>query len=142
MSDVEVEAESGLGGRLLTRGLGFGGLEKAPILVVFRTALPGVGNAEEGVDVELELAFKPAVVLRVGTAGVDCVFMGLGVGRPVDVRERVGVLLVGTEMSKDAEPGGVSSGVSGMSGSGFLVFVIGSAGSGPDGGAVNGGEGR
>lgn len=69
MSDVDVDVERGLGGRLLTRGFGLGGAGNAPMLVVLRTDLPGVGIADEGGEVEVALC--TLVVLSVGTAGVD-----------------------------------------------------------------------
>jgi hypothetical protein len=137
ISDVDVDAESGLGGRLLTLET-FGGAGKAPILVVFRRVLPGVGNAEVGVDVP-EVAVGSPVVFKVGTAGVECTFVGRGVGRPEVVTDLVGSLL--TDDMDDAEDAGreSASGSSGISGSGFLVFAIGRAGNGPEGGAEGGG---
>ena len=51
ISDMDVEAESGLGGRLerlVTLGVPFGGNGKAPMLGDFRTVLPGVGILEAG----------------------------------------------------------------------------------------------
>lgn len=60
----------GLGGRLFTRALGFGGAGKFAMLEGFRIALPGVGKADNG-DVDAELSFDMCVVLRVGTTGVD-----------------------------------------------------------------------
>ena len=143
ISDVDVDAERGLGGRLFTRGLLLGGAGKAPMLVVLRTLFPGVGNAEDcGADIEF--AFDIKVLLRVGTAGVDCVFTGFGVGKPVVVTDRESGLLAGVAI-EDAADVGRESGVSGTSESAFLVFPIGSAGKGPDGGADGGGglcEGR
>lgn len=63
---------------------------------------------------------------------------GLGVGRPEDVTARVKGL---DDAIEDAADVGLesASGSSGISGSGFLVFTIGSAGSGPEGGAEGGG---
>jgi hypothetical protein len=61
-SDVEVEVERGLGGRLLPRTAPLGGSGKAPMLVVFRIVFPGVGipddsgEGEVGVVVEAKLA--------------------------------------------------------------------------------------
>ncbi len=138
MSDVEVEVESGLGGRLLFRAI-LGGAGKAPMLVVFRTVLPGVGRAEIGGDIAPEPGIRlTPEVLSVGTAGVDCVLVGRGVGRPEDVTARVSGLPAGVAID-EAEDAGRDSGSSGMSGSGFLVFVMGRAGNGPDGGAEGGG---
>ena len=68
---MDVDAESGLGGRLLTLKLEFGGAGKEPMLVVLRTVLPGVGSADVGVEVDVEFVLDADVVLRVGTAGVD-----------------------------------------------------------------------
>ena len=81
-------------------------------------------------------------MLNVGTAGVDWVFVGLGVGRPEFVTLLVGVFAIDAGTLEDEEPGLGSSGVSGRSGNAFLVLPIGSAGSGPVGGAVSGGGGR
>lgn len=136
MSDVEADVDNGLGGRLLTRGFDLGGFGNAPMLVVLRTVLPGVGIAEEGGDVVAEPGFDIVVVLRVGTAGVDCVCTGFGVGRPEVVTDRVRGLLIGVAIEEDAEPGRE---VSGISGKGFRVFAIGNAGKGPVGGADGGG---
>ena len=111
------------------------------MLVVLRKVLPGVGIAVEVGDVESEAI----VVFRVGTAGVECIFIGLGVGKPEDeyVTDREsGLLGVAIEAAASV---GRGSGASGMSRSGFRVFVIGSAGNGPFGGAEGGGlrtEGR
>jgi hypothetical protein len=69
-SDVEVDVDNGLGGRLLTLAI-FGGGGKAPILVVFRMVFPGVGSADEGGDVVPELGVEVEVVFKVGTAGVE-----------------------------------------------------------------------
>ena len=68
MSDVDVDADNGLGGRLFTRAI-LGGAGKAPILVVLRRVFPGVGIADDGGEVEFDV--DPPVVLRVGTAGVE-----------------------------------------------------------------------
>ena len=136
MSDVDADVDKGLGGRLLTRGLVFGGFGNAPMLVVLRTVLPGVGIADDGGEVAVEFDVDILAVLRVGTAGVDCVCTGFGVGRPDVVTDRVRGLLIGVAIEEDAEPG---RDVSGMSGNGFLVFAIGKAGKGPVGGADGGG---
>lgn len=61
-------------------------------------------------------------------------------GNPEVVTERESGLLAGVAIEDDAEPGRDSS-VSGSSGNCFLVFVIGSAGRGPEGGAPDGGGG-
>lgn len=70
-SDVDVDADSGLGGRLLTLGLAFGGAGNEPTLVVFRILFPGVGSADVGVDVDVAIPYAMDGLLRVGTAGVD-----------------------------------------------------------------------
>ena len=137
-SDVDVDADNGLGGRLFTLGGTFGGAGKAPILVVLRTLFPGVGSADDGAELKSALAVED--FLSVGTAGVDCVFVGLGVGNPVVVTDRESGLPAGVAIEEAAEVGRESD-VSGISGSGFLVFAIGNAGRGPDGGAPAGGGG-
>ena len=111
------------------------------MLVVLRTVFPGVGRAEDGGEGECGYEVVTFVVLRVGTAGVDRVFVGLGVGRPEVVTDRESGLLAGVGILEEAEPGRDSR-VSGMSGRGFLDFVIGSGGKGPVGGARGGREGR
>jgi hypothetical protein len=128
MSESDVDVESGLGGRLETRELPFGGRGKEPILVVLRTVLPGVGMPDEGVEPPGDTTPECAAptVLSVGTAGVD---RDLGVGSPEAVTDRV------SDLGVVAGREGSGSLASGMSGSGFLVFATGSAGSGPDGGA-------
>ena len=114
-----------------------------PMLLVFRTVFPGDGSADAG-GVGNEAALEIFVVLSVGTAGVDCVFVGFGVGRPDVVTARVRGLIAGPEIEAEPEPVelGRDSAPSGVSGSGFLVFASGSAGSGPDGGGEIGGGGR
>lgn len=142
-SVVDADAESGLGGRLLTRVLG--GAGKAPMLVVLRKVLPGVGNADMGgeldvaeLDAEWTDALAKAAVFSVGTAGVVFAFASRGVGRPDAVTERRGVVAPGVGMPDAAEPGrGASSGTSGR---GLRVFAIGSAGRGPVGGGCGGRE--
>lgn len=141
-SVVEAEADSGLGGRLFTRV--FGGCGNAPILVVLRKVLPGVGRPLGG---EFEVAeFAPefpgtlakAAVFSVGTAGVVFALMSLGVGRPDVVTDRLGVVAPGVGMLDAAEPGRDTS--SGISGKGLRIFEIGSAGNGPVGGGCGGRE--
>ena len=138
MSDVVVDADKGLGGRLFTLEI-FGGAGNVPMLVVLRKVLPEVAIADDGGEGDFELE-KP-VVLSVGTAGVDADFVGLGVGSPDVVTDRLSGLLSATAV--EAEPA-CASVVSETSGSGFLVRVIGKAGRGPEGGAYGGGarEGR
>jgi hypothetical protein len=85
LGDV-VDAESGLGGRLVTRTELLGGRGKEPMLVVLRTVfgmpvLPIVGT---GTSEEYGL-------LSVGIEGVEFVFVGRGVGTPVEVNERLGI---------------------------------------------------
>jgi hypothetical protein len=76
---------------------------------------------------------------------VDCALAGLGVGRPEVVTERVmgrpprDGLFAADELE---EVLGRGSTASGMSGRGFLVFGIGRAGSGPEGGASGARRGR
>lgn len=139
MSDRDVEVDSGLGGRLDTLVLPFGGSGKAPILVVFRTVLPGVGMPELGVaeagDAE-DVRTSVSTVLKVGTAGVDLLFV-FGVGSPQAVTaRRAGVGGI-------AEVGGSPEGSlgSGIPGTGFRVLSTGRAGRGAEGGASGGVEG-
>ena len=80
-------------------------------------------------------------MFRVGTAGVDWVFVGLGVGKPVVVTDRVSILLVGVAF-EELEEVGRDSGASGISERAFRVFGIGSAGRGAVGGLDRGGRGR
>lgn len=142
MSESEVEVDSGLGGRLDTRGLlDLGGSGKAPMLVVLRKVLAGVGKAEEGVpysgDAEEDgvMLADVSVVLRVGTAGVERIFAGFGVGRPEGVTDRETAARGGGGMAEPDEPGRASGDASDTSCSGFRVFATGSAGRGPEGGA-------
>lgn len=137
-SDVEVDVDRGLGGKLLTLEF-FGGAGKAPILVVFRSVFPGVGRADTG-EGEPVGGVIVDVELNVGIAGVECVLTGRGVGRPEVVTARVSGLPIGVAMD-DAEEGGRLSASSGIAGSGFLVLATGKAGRGPDGGAEGGAEG-
>ena len=111
------------------------------MLVVFRIAFAGVGIVDDSGDVDVvDALFGTVVVLSVGTAGVDCVFTGLGVGKPEVVTARDNGLPKGAAIDDAAEPGrDRDSGSSGISGKGFLVFAIGSAGNGAVGGAVGGG---
>jgi len=136
-SDNEVDAESGLGGKLGTLGLLFGGSGKAPMLVVLRIVLPGVGTPYEGVPDRGDDGRSGVVmvVFKVGTAGVDRVFVGFGVGRPEVVTERVTGFEAGVSIAGEAD-------VSGMPDDAFLVFGIGNAGKGRDGGASGEVEGR
>jgi hypothetical protein len=111
------------------------------MLVVFRTAFAGVGIIDDDGDVDaVDALFGAVAVLSVGTAGVECVFTGLGVGKPEFVTARDTGLTEGAAIEEAAEPGrDRASGSSGISGKGFLVFAIGSAGNGAVGGAVGGG---
>lgn len=145
VSIVDVnDAANGLGGRLFTRELILGGAGKVPMLLVFRTAFPGVGMAADNGELEFELAFDKFVVLSVGTAGVDWVLAGFGVGSPEVVTARVRGLIAGVGIDAEVEPvePGRDSEASGVSGSGFLVFARGNAGKGPEGGGEIGGGGR
>lgn len=65
------DVDSGLGGRLLTRGEGFGGAGKLPILDEARKVLPGVGIAEEEVGRVKVGRLAMPVVVNVGMEGVD-----------------------------------------------------------------------
>jgi hypothetical protein len=146
ISEVDVDADSGLGGRLLTLVLTFGGAGNDPMLVVFRIVLPGVGSADPGgeVAVDVVFVFDIDVVLSVGMAGVEFVFTGLGVGKLEVVTDRDSGLFDGAAIEEAAEVG-LESGASGISDRGFLVLATGSAGKGALGGAVGGGlifEGR
>lgn len=140
MSEREVEVDSGLGGRLETLELPLGGSGNAPILLVLRTDLPGGGSPEDVVDdggeVPLPLPEVGCVVLSVGTAGVERALVGFGVGSPEVVTD---LCFAGVGSPAPEEPGLDSSGISG---SAFLVFEMGSAGNGPDGGASGDVEGR
>lgn len=93
-SEREVVVERGLGGRSEIRGLPAGGKGKAPKLVVLRSVLPSVGMADEGGvgegEVPSPVCLEKSAVLSVGTAGVECVLDGFGVGRPETVTARVG----------------------------------------------------
>ncbi len=66
-----VEVDRGLGGRLLTRVVPFGGGGKLPMLLVLRTFFPGVGSADDGEIDVFVLDVDALNVLSVGTAGVD-----------------------------------------------------------------------
>lgn len=150
ISDSDVEAERGLGGRLETRVLTllFGGSGNAPMLVVLRIVLPGAeipeaGEAEdrlgEGLDVEVARD-----VFTVGTEGVERALEVVRVGRPDEVTTRAGAFKpdVGIAEVVAAVLGLLSEGASGPSGCDFLVFATGRAGRGPDGGASGDVEGR
>lgn len=85
------------------------------------------------------LAAAAAVAaLNVGTAGVETVFVGRGVGRP-DTERFVGVF--GIDIPEAAEPGlETLSSSAGTSGSDLRVLAMGNAGSGPLGGGCGGRE--
>lgn len=138
-SDVEVEAESGLGGKLLTLAVD-GGAGNCPMLEDFLSVFAGVGRVDDDGEVNDVVEFEAGavVVLNVGTDGVEFVFTGFGVGNPDVVTDLVCGLLASVAIDEAADPGR-DSGASGMSGKGFLVFAIGSAGKGAVGGAVGGG---
>jgi len=138
MSESEVDADSGLGGRLFTRGVPFGGSGNASMLVVLRM-VRGVGRPDDGGDVDG--VGEASVVLSVGTAGVERDFMGVAVGRPELVTDRLSGLDAGVVIAALAEPR-LGSEISGMSGSAFPVLATGSAGSGPEGGASGEVDGR
>ena len=111
------------------------------MLVVLRTAFAGVGIVDDKGEVEVvDALFGTVEVLSVGTAGVECVFTGRGVGRPEVVTDRDRGLPEGAAIEEAAELGrDRDSGSSGISGKGFLIFEMGSAGNGAVGGAVGGG---
>ena len=141
---MDADSASGLGGRLLTRAVNLGGGGKLAMLVVLRTVFPGVGRAEVGDASGVATPLEATEVLRVGTAGVDCVFAGRGVGNPEVVTARVRGFMPDGITGTDPEPVelGLDSDASGVSGNGFLVFASGNAGRGPDGGGDVGGGGR
>lgn len=141
--------DSGLGGRLDTRGLfDLGGRGKAPMLVVLRKVLAGVGKAEEGVpgggDAEenVVVVADVSVVLRVGTAGVQRTFVGFGVGRPEGVTDRETAGRGGGGTAEPDDRGRASADASGASCNVFRVFTTGKAGKGPEGGAWGEVDGR
>lgn len=119
---LSVVVDRGLGGRL-DRRVPLGGCGNAPILMVFRSVLPGVGRADG-------LAGGAA---RVGTLDVECTLVLLSVGNEDRVTEREGV---GVGKSD------VKSTGNGTLGRGLLFLVFGRGGNGPDGGASGGLEGR
>ena len=139
ISESDVEVESGLGGRLDTLGLPLGGSGKPPMLVVLRTLFPGVGKPEEGVADGGESAGVAMAVLRVGTAGDERDLLAFGVGSPEVVTDRV---IFGVGGTADEDEPGLESIASGRSGSALRVLGMGSAGSGPLGGASGELEGR
>lgn len=142
-SDRDVEVESGLGGRLETRGLPLGGSGKALMLVVLRRVLPGVGMPDEDGpegDCEVLWSAEVSVVLTVGTEGVERALDGADVSSFELVNDREGDLEPGRGI-EEFEPCRRSD-ESGMPGNGFLVLGTGNAGKGPDGGASGDVEGR
>lgn len=128
--------DSGLGGRLVTRGVPFGGKGNWPILAVLRIVLgnplpesPGDGEGTGG----------SGVVLNVGIEGEELVFVLPGVGSPEEVTDRtegmavrLGVVVVrGSEAVDVRRDSGSSPSVS----VDFeRVLYTGRAGSGFDGG--------
>lgn len=138
-----MEVESGLGGKLGSRGLPFGGSGKALMLVVLRRLLPGVGIPdEEGPDCEVVAlcSVEVSVVLTVGTSGVERALDGAGVSSFELVNDREGDLEPGRGI-EEFEPCRRSD-ESGTAGNCFLVLGTGNAGKGPDGGASGDVEGR
>lgn len=124
-----VDADRGLGGRLVTRDPPLGGTGNVPMLVVFRIVFGRVVFIE---------GTSGGWLLRVGTAGVELVLNGRGVGRPEGVTERLGIALFlgvvvgsceGVDLRRDSPPMSL-----GLSGDKRRVFVTGSAGRGPFGG--------
>lgn len=138
-----MEVESGLGGKLGSRGLPLGGSGKALMLVVLRRLLPGVGIPDEdgpGCGVVALCSVEVSVVLTVGTVGVERALDGAGVSGFGLVNDREGGLEPGSGI-EEFEPCRRSD-ESGMPGNGFLVLGTGNAGKGPDGGASGDVEGR
>lgn len=130
------------------RGLPFGGNGNAPILVVLRKVLPGVGIAEDGGEGEAPvpspLVGVVSAVFSVGTAGVERVFR---VGRPEVVTDRIDGLGMGDDEAGVGLAGpwlklGRTSMAFGTSGRAFLVLDTGRAGSGAEGGESGEVEGR
>ena len=128
----DVEADSGLGGRLVTRVEPFGGRGKEPMLVVFLTVL----GMPEPMGGDGEGAGRVSLVDKVGTAGVELALVGLfGVGRPEMVTAREGMdvffdegggMLEAVEVRLDSEA--VASSLY------LRVLETGNAGNGPVGG--------
>lgn len=115
------------------RGVVLGGRGNEPMLETLRRP----GSEVRGVwEDPGDFGGLAKVVLSVGTDDADCVFPDLGVGNADAVTDRA------FEGVGKAEPGvyGRSSGASGILGS--LVFDMGNDGSGFDGGAIGGREGR
>jgi hypothetical protein len=140
-SEVDSDVESGLGGRLDTR-VTFGGRGKEPMLAVFRRVGSEVVSGEVMGEVgDTDGNAGTPVVPRVGNAGVERLLL-LGVGSPERVTERRGVLCAGVGNPEPEDRGRSSDDMSVMSESCDLVLCIGSAGSGPNGGASDGREGR
>lgn len=85
----EVEAERGLGGRLLTRELPLGGKGKEPILVVFRSVLGMLvfGSGGEGDGPGVSAGAELGAVSESVELDLDC----LGVGSPDTVTDREGI---------------------------------------------------
>lgn len=117
------------------RGVLLGGRGNAPMLETFRRP----GKEDRGVCEELLLGDREGVanvVLNVGTDEADCVLLDFGVGNADAVTDRafegVGRVALGVR--------GRSSGASGILGS--LVFETGRDGSGFEGGAIGGRDGR
>lgn len=131
----DVDAERGLGGRLVTRAAPFGGSGKDPILVVLRTVLGmpvPIGGDGEG-------AGGCSFALSVGTAGVELALRGWrGVGRPERVTDREGMdvfLAEGGGMFEAVEVRRDSAELEAMlSPDNLRVLATGKAGSGPVGG--------
>lgn len=130
MLSEAVEAESGLGGRLVTRlPPPLGGSGNVPMLVVFRIVF--------GMEVLIE-GTSGGMLLSVGTEGVELALYGRGVGRPEGVTDRPGSALFlgvvvgnwdGVELRRDSGPTSRLLSVDIR-----RVLAIGSAGRGPFGG--------
>lgn len=126
----DVDADSGLGGRLDTRGQPFGGRGKVPMLVVLRMVFGRIEGTSGG------------GLLRVGTEGVELALNGRSVGRPDGVTERLGIALFlgvvvgnceGVDLRRDA-----AATSSRLLVDRRRVLATGSAGRGPFGGGGRG----
>nr|POE51577.1 hypothetical protein CFP56_25784 [Quercus suber] len=142
-SAAVVAVDNGLGGKLDTRALTFGGTGKAPMLEVLRTVLPGVGIPEEGEtvsegvgDAALEMVVGAVLIVGIAVVERDLGLANVGkaesvTARPGGLRPEVGFALVVAVGASEGEE-------SGSSGRGFetgLVLTTGNAGKGPVGGA-------
>lgn len=128
----DVDADSGLGGRLVTLAAPLGGRGKEPMLLVFLT----VFGMPEPIGGEGEGAGRASLVDRVGTADVELALAGLfGVGRPEIVTAREGMDVFFDEGGGILEAVEVRLDSAAAPSSLYLrVLETGKAGSGPVGG--------